>query len=148
MKKNYSRPAMVMETFVPNEYCDSCWLVTLECVGQSNTQGWDAALVWPWGTNKYNYHSATEYGDIHYSGHTAHTTPVITVHIEGDETFTPKNIDQYDIVDDAGINEDVAVASGHNGKEFVEGYYWYQGGGIHFATSLNYTQNQLRPNAS
>lgn len=146
MKKNYSRPAMVMETFVPNEYCDSCWLVTLDCVGQSNTQGWEISDVYPWGTT--DKHTVDPIGNVHYNGHTAHTTPVITVHIEGDGTFDPKQIDQYDIVDDAGIHEEVGVGAGKNGKEFHEGYYWFTGTSIHFATSLNYTQNQLRPNAS
>ena len=105
MKKNYSRPAMVMETFVPNEYCDSCWLVTLDCVGQSDTQGWEISDVYPWGTT--DKHTVDPIGNVHYNGHTAHTTPVITVHIEGDGTFDPTQIDQYDIVDDAGIHVEV-----------------------------------------
>lgn len=146
MKKNYSRPAMVMETFVPNEYCDSCWLVTLDCLGQSSTQGWDIAEVYPWGTT--NKHDAESLGSVHYQGHSPHTTPIITVHIEGDETFNPANIDDYEIVDGQGLEERPGVGTGENGKVFTPGYYWYQGGGIHFATSLNYTQNQLRPNAS
>lgn len=146
-KKSYSKPVLMAERFEPQEFCNSCWEITLHCVGMSGTQGHEISDVYPWGTTNKDPHAVI--GNVHYNGHTAHDTPIIEIRIEGDAGFNPDLINTYEIVGGNELHEEVGVGAGHSGQEFFPGYYWFTGNNnIHFAESINYALSQTRPNHS
>lgn len=146
MKEKWTCPNMDVQVFTPQNYCSSCWDVTLDCVGQSSSQGHNTADVYPWGT--HDKHSADPIGTIHYQNHIAHSTPIISVRVPGDESFDPNKINEYTIVGGFSTTTEVGMGGSRSGQDWNPGYYWYTGADIHFATSLNYQQNQTRPNHS
>ena len=149
MKKNYSRPAMVMETFVPNHYCDACWVATVECIGESASQGhFIRYITFPPDTHEY---------DIHWNGHTNHP---VTYYLRVPDGLDPTTKDiteltQYIIaVDDpqsastTGDNIEIAHGRSSSGHEQYDGWGWLVGGNVHFTYDPTFRFMESQPNHS
>lgn len=146
MREKWICPNLDVQVFTPQEYVAACWEVTLHCEGQSPSQGWEISNVYPWGTT--NKQGATSLGTL-ASGqsHVAHDTPIIYIRTP-DDTFNPDLMDTYENLGGYQVDTAVGEATGRNGKQWVHGFYWHEGGQIHFATALNRQISPMRPNHS
>lgn len=134
------------QKFNPIEYCVACWEITLHCEGQSPSQGWEISNIYPWGTQ--HKQDADPLGTL-ASGqsHVGHDTPIIYVRTPTD-VFDPDLMNTYENLGGYTIETAVGEATGRNGKEWVHGFYWNEGGQIHFATAVNRQISPMRPNHS
>jgi len=149
MKKNYSRPAMAMETFVPNHYCDACWVAKVQCLGESSSQGQNLRYItFPPDTHEY---------DLHWSGHDAHD---VTYHLRLPDSITPTSqnfttLTEYIIkVEDeqgsATTSDNIEVAHGRstNSHHQYDGWGWLVGGRVHFTYDPTFQFLENQPNHS
>jgi len=152
MKKNYSRPAMVMETFVPNEYCDSCWKSEVQCVGQSSSQGHLIRYI----TFPNDPDKPGQY-DMHWNGHTSHKVTYylrlpdgITPTPQNFTTLTDYIIKVEDEQGSATTSDDIEVAHGRSssGQDQFDGWGWLVGGNVHFTYNPTFQFLNNQPNHS
>ena len=135
-----------IQKFTPQEYCDgACWVVTLQCQGQSDSQGHKLRYV-------YDASGTTELGDMHADPH--HSQHSIEIFVHTEDSSVP-DIDNYeDVVGSSeGINDfHLSRARSTSGHEWFDGWAWFvpgsPGDGIHFATVPTFARYQPRPQHS
>ncbi len=139
MKKNYSKPVMVMDTFVPNQYIAGCyrWKLELECTGGS-TSG-----------DHYVFNSNNSQDDNPAVGqvtHAGHMTQILYVVTETSEMPSPT--DPIVMAELAKVGEFPGVMGNDKNThgnpagdrhwmknklgQYQSGYAWYSGGELHF----------------
>lgn len=121
--KNYSKPVMKMEQFVPQQYVADCWKVTLGCDGGTQT------------SNSYHFifsPSGQYIGDLCEDSNT-HDPHQITVPIKTEAGATPSNTDIDNAIngqfaDGLLVHVSATTGSGANmhikDNDYLVGYYW------------------------
>lgn len=146
-KKIYSKPVLTAETFEPQEYCATCWLVTLRCQGESDSQGNYPRYV-------YNA-SGQQIGDLHDSGnyggkHYAHET-VVDLRCEDGVIPTVENVEDIIASSETTVGDyQITRARSTNNHYWYDGWSWYTPDvpGVHFAEVPVITRYDARPNHS
>lgn len=127
-KKNYERPVMGIETFVPNQFIAACWVLHLECMG-----------------TQYDKHNHPQV--YIFTQPTDHTTPYLpdqmiehaphavgTWVVQADTKPDPLDINQYvsELNEFAGVSASQSAVSpgnqtfvpGAKTDEYTMGYAW------------------------
>lgn len=161
MKKNYLRPAMVMETFSPNQFIAACyrWRLDLVCTGGS-TSGDHYVFD---SNNSQNDNPAM--GQVTHPGHTI--TPPLYVWTETDATPSITDPAVIAVLETVGefpgvMGNDQNTHGNPSGArtwmknklgEYVAGYAWWTNGELHFHAGdmewkLDHSGSGSTPNAS
>ena len=148
-KKNYERPLMTVEKFLPQEFCSQCYLGEVHCIGESDSQGhFIRYITFPPDTHEY---------DMHWNGHTEHP---VTYHLRLPDGITPTaenftTLTEYIIkVDDpqgaATSSDEIEIAHGRSssGHEQYDGWGWLVNGNVHFTYDPTFRLYTERPNHS
>ncbi|MDO4184996.1 MAG: hypothetical protein Q4D30_00690 [Bacteroidales bacterium] len=137
------------QKFVPQNYCDSCWIATIECIGESSSQGhYIRYITFPPDTHEY---------DLHWNGHTNHD---VTYHLRLPDGITPTSenfttLTEYIIkVEDSQgsstSSDDIEIAHGRSSSshEQYDGWGWLVGGKVHFTYDPAFQMYSQSPNHS
>ena len=148
-KKIYSKPVLTAEAFEPQDYCNACYIATVQCIGESSSQGHNIRYItFPPDTREY---------DMHWSGHTEHP---VTYHLQLPDGLIPTadnfaSLTDYIIkVEDpvyssaSGDNIEVAHGRSSSGHEQYDGWGWLVGGKVHFTYDPTFRFMESQPNHS
>ncbi len=152
MKKEYLKPKMVREKFVPNEYVAACWWLQLYCTGGS--QSGDHHLF---DTTSPPTDHTPAVGQVN---HPAHYTTILKAKTEDD--LMPHGQYLLDILSTVGefpasLADDTNTNGNPHGArywmqnksgEYQVGYAWTYEGEYHFHVGEMEWQLQSSPNAS
>lgn len=122
--KNYSKPVMQMEQFVPQEYVADCWVCTLECIGTQYAANGQPQI--------YIFDSPYSHGQkyrsdqmVPHEGHTIGTYKVIS-DTEPTPLYFAGTLGEF-----SSITASIDAVSpgnqgfvGHKEDEYTEGYCW------------------------
>ncbi len=150
MKEKWICPDLDVQVFTPQEYCYTCWKATVECIGESASQGhYIRYITFPPSTKEY---------DLHWNGHTNHFVTYVLRLPDGlpeptSDNFT--NYTEYIIeVDDpqsaSTTGDDIEIAHGRStsGHEQYDGWGWLVGGNVHFTYDPTFAIHPSSPNHS
>ncbi len=142
------------QSFAPQEYCDSCWIATVKCLGESSSQGQNLRYIhFPPDTHEY---------DLHWNGHSPHPVQYdlripdgVTEPSEGSDItqYTQYIISVFDPVYSVQTG-DIEVAAGRstNQHNHYDGWGWLVGTGdnarVHFTYDPTFTFDSAHPNHS
>ncbi len=152
MKKEYSKPKMVMETFTPQEYVAACWWLQLECTGGS-TSGDHYLFNTPDPTSG----NVAAVGEVN---HGPHITDILKAHTPDDQP--PQGQYLLDVLSSVGefpaslADDSNTHGNPHGGRYWMTnkdgsyqvGYAWTYNGEYHFHVGEMVWQLQSSPNAS
>ena len=149
MKEKWTCPNMDVQVFTPQNYCSSCWIATVQCVGESASQGhYIRYITFPPDTHEY---------DMHWNGHTAHP---VTYYLSVPDDLDPRGKDitsltqyiiaVYDPQSSVTTGDDIEIAHGRSssGHEQFDGWGWLVGGNVHFTYDPTFEFYSPRPNHS
>ena len=138
------------QKFVPQEYCDTCWLAEVECRGQSASQGTEIRWIsFPPETIQY---------DLHWSGHGNHKVQYFLRMPDG-VTPTPADVDKIiGVVSDGENVQGIKVAFGvssrnnpnnNHPEDNENGWGWLNTDGkVHFTYNPSFDIYSKSPNHS
>lgn len=142
MKEKWTCPNLDVQVFAPQEYCDTCWIATVECIGESHSQGHNIRYIsFPPNTKEY---------DMHWNGHTNHD---VTYHLRVPDGHTPTIADINYVIEVETEGQEVSkidLAHGRSSSshEGFDGWGWLKDGNVHFTYNPNFEFYTPRPNHS
>ena len=150
--KNYSKPVMQMEQFVPQEYVASCWWLQLQCTGGS-TSGDHYVFNTTDPTNAEN----AAVGQVTHPAH-----PSIILKAQTPDEYPPRGQYLLDVLATVGefpgaMANDKNTHGNPDGArywmlnkvgDYQQGYAWYTNGELHFHEGNMEWQLQSKANAT
>lgn len=137
------------QQFMPQEYCETCWIATVKCIGESASQGhFIRYITFPPDTHEY---------DMHWNGHTEHP---VTYHLRLPDDVTPTSDNFVNLTDyiiavydpqyssTTGDNIEIAHGRSSSNHEQFDGWGWLVGGNVHFTYDPEFQMYQQSPNHS